>query len=206
MTVTRELPGPALSREALERLEHLEALVRRWTERINLVAPSTLPDLWTRHIADSAQLWPLAPPGAAAWTDLGSGAGFPGLVLAVLAADAGGPQVTLIESDTRKCAFLRTAARELGLRVTVLDRRAEAAPPQSAPVVSARALAPLPALLPLVARHLAPGGTALLPKGRDFAAELDAARAAGWRFHAEAVPSATDASARILRLTDLAHG
>ena len=206
MSALRDLPGLDLPRATLDRLEALDALVRRWTERINLVAPSTLPDLWTRHIADSAQLWSLAPAGLETWADLGSGGGFPGLVIAALTADAGHPRVTLIESDGRKCAFLRTAARELGLSVTVLDRRVEAAAPQGAAVVSARALAPLPALLPLVARHLAPGGIALLPKGRDFAAELDAARAAGWRFEAEAMPSVTDPVARILRLRTLAHG
>ena len=204
MTMIRDLP--ALPREALERLEALEALVRRWTGRINLVAPSTLPDLWTRHIVDSAQLWPLAPADAATWADLGSGAGFPGLVIAAIAVNAGTPQVTLVESDGRKCAFLRTAARELGLRVTVLDQRVEAAEPLAAAVVSARALAPLPALLPLVARHLALGGTALLPKGKDFAAELEAARAAGWRFTAEAIPSTTAPAACVLRLRDIAHG
>ena len=206
MTPTRDLAGLDLPAATLDRLEALEALVRRWTARINLVAPSTLPDLWTRHILDSAQLWPLAPDGAATWADLGSGGGFPGLVIAALAADTETPHVTLIESDGRKCAFLRTAARELALPVTVLDQRAESAPPQAAPVVSARALAPLPTLLPLVARHLAPGGTALLPKGRDAQAELDAARAKGWRFAAEALPSATDPQARILRLRNLAHG
>lgn len=206
MMATRDLPGLDVSPGTLERLEAFEALARRWTERINLVAPSTVPDLWTRHIADSAQLWPLAPKGARTWADLGSGGGFPGLVIAILAAETGTPHVTLIESDQRKCAFLRTAARELGLKATILDQRAEAAPPQGAAVVSARALAPLPALLPLVARHLAPGGTALLPKGRDFATELDAARAKGWTFQADALESRTDPAARILRLKELAHG
>jgi 16S rRNA (guanine527-N7)-methyltransferase len=206
MTTTRDLPGLDVSPGTLERLEAFEALAGRWTEKINLIAPSTVPDLWNRHIADSAQLWPLRPEGTRTWADLGSGGGFPGLVIAILAAEAGAPQVTLIESDQRKCAFLRTAARELGIKPTILDQRAEAAPPQSAAVVSARALAPLPTLLPLVTRHLAPGGTALLLKGRDHAAELDAARAAGWTFTAEALPSATDPAARILRLRDLAHG
>ncbi len=206
MTTTRDLPGLDLPPATLERLGAFEALARRWTEKINLVAVSTVPDLWTRHIADSAQLWPLAPAGAKTWADLGSGGGFPGLVIAILAAEAGAPQVTLIESDQRKCAFLRTAARELGIKPTIHDQRAEAAPPQQADVISARALSPLPTLLPLVARHLAPGGTALLPKGRDHAAELDAARATGWIFTAEALPSATDPFAHILRLTDLAHG
>lgn len=205
MSATRDLPGLDLTPAALGRLEALEGLVRRWTARINLVAPSTLPDLWRRHILDSAQLWPLAPEGAT-WADLGAGGGFPGLVIAALAAEAGTPRVTLIESDRRKCAFLRTAARELALPATVLDTRIEQAAPQAAATVSARALAPLPALLPLVARHLAPDGTALLPKGRDWEAECAAARARGWRFRAEALPSATSGEARILRLRDLAHG
>jgi 16S rRNA (guanine527-N7)-methyltransferase len=206
MTAARDLPGLDLPRATLERLEAFEALLRRWTGRINLVAPSTLPELWTRHIADSAQLWPLAPPEAESWADLGSGGGLPGLVIAAIAAETGCPRVTLIEADQRKCAFLRTAIRELALPAAVLDRRAEAAPPQAASVVSARALAPLPALLPLVARHLAPDGTALLPKGRDTEAEIVAARAAGWRFRAEAVPSRTDPSGRVLRVADIAHG
>ena len=202
--MTTTLPGLDLSRTALDRLRALEALVARWTARINLVAPSNVPDLWTRHILDSAQLWPLAP-GARTWADLGSGGGFPGLVIAALAADTGTPRVTLIESDARKCAFLRTAIRELALPATVLDQRAEATPPQQADVVSARALAPLPTLLPLVARHLAPGGTALLPKGQGVQAEIDAAHAQGWRFDAEEIPSATDPSGRILRVADIRH-
>jgi 16S rRNA (guanine527-N7)-methyltransferase len=206
MTATRDLPGLDLPPATLERLEAFEALARRWTEKINLVAPSTVADLWTRHIADSAQLWPLAPAGARSWADLGSGGGFPGMVIAILTADTGAPQVTLIESDQRKCAFLRTVLRELSIKATILDQRVESAPPQSADIVSARALAPLPTLLPLVTRHLAPAGIALLPKGRDHAAELDAARAQGWTFTAEALPSSTDPTARILRLRDLAHG
>ncbi|MBP1805153.1 16S rRNA (guanine(527)-N(7))-methyltransferase RsmG [Rubellimicrobium aerolatum] len=205
MTVTRDLPGLDLPPATLERLGAFEALARRWTGKINLVAPSTVPDLWTRHIADSAQLWPLAPSAAATWADLGSGGGFPGLVIAILSGDTG-PKLTLIESDGRKCAFLRTAARELGLSVTILDQRVESAPSQAAQIVSARALAPLVTLLPLVARHLAPGGTALLPKGRDWAAEIDAAHAGGWTFDAEPIPSTTDPTARVLRLQNIAHG
>lgn len=202
--MTEVLPGLDLSEEALDRLRALEVLVARWTARINLVAASTVPDLWTRHILDSAQLWPLAPP-AKTWADLGSGGGFPGLVIAALAADTGAPHVTLIESDARKCAFLRTAIRELALPATVLDQRVEAAPPQAADVVSARALAPLPTLLPLVARHMAPSGTALLPKGQGVQAEIDAAHAQGWQFDAQEIPSATDPSGRILRVADIRH-
>ncbi len=202
----RDLGAVAASPETLARLAALEALLGRWSARINLVAPSTLAEAWTRHVADSAQLWPLAPRGARRWADLGAGAGFPGLVIAALAAERGGPRVTLVESDRRKAAFLGEAARAMGLAVAVLAERAEAAPPQGAEVVSARALAPLPALLPLVARHLAPAGTALLPKGRGWEAEVEAARAAGWRFALDAAPSATDPAARLLRLTEIAHG
>ncbi|EPX84438.1 putative S-adenosylmethionine-dependent methyltransferase involved in bacterial cell division [Rubellimicrobium thermophilum DSM 16684] len=97
----RALAGVAVPPAVLARLETLEALVRKWTVRINLVAPSTAAELWTRHIADSAQLWPLAPPEARTWVDLGSGGGFPGLVIAALAAGTGRPAVTLIESDGR---------------------------------------------------------------------------------------------------------
>ncbi len=195
-----------VSRETSDRLDALAALVAKWTGRINLVAPSTVPALRERHVADSAQLWPLIPDGAATLADLGSGGGFPGLVLAVLAAERGAPRVTLIESDGRKCAFLRTAARELALDVAVLDQRVEDAPPQGAAVVTARALAPLDRLLPLVARHLGQDGTAILPKGRDWAAEVGAARGAGWAFALDARPSATDADARVLVLTDLRRG
>jgi 16S rRNA (guanine527-N7)-methyltransferase len=188
------------SRETSARLDALAGLLGKWNPRINLVAPSTLADLDARHVADSAQLWPLRPPGARTWADLGSGGGFPGLVVAAM----GEVAVTLIESDGRKCAFLREAARAMGLGVTVLDQRAEAAPPQGADVVSARALAPLPALLPLVARHVAPGGTALLMKGRGWAEEVEAARAE-WRFDLDARPSVTDPNARILVVTGLAR-
>lgn len=188
------------SRETSARLDALAGLLGKWNPRINLVAPSTLADLDARHVADSAQLWPLRPPGARTWADLGSGGGFPGLVIAAM----GEVAVTLIESDGRKCAFLREAARAMGLSVTVLDQRAEAAPPQGADVVSARALAPLPALLPLVARHVAPGGTALLMKGRGWAEEVEAARAE-WRFDLDARPSVTDSSAKILVVTGLAR-
>lgn len=201
-----DLAGVAVLRETLDRLDILERLVERWNPTINLVSAASLPDLWTRHIADSAQLWPLRPGHARTWVDLGSGAGFPGLVVAALAAEtADGVRVTLVESDGRKVAFLRQAAREMGLALTILDMRAEAAPPQASDVVSARALAPLGTLLPFVLRHLAPDGTALLHKGRGHEAEVAAART-DWRFDLDAQPSLTDPDARVLRLTNLAHG
>lgn len=204
MTPTLDGAAATIPPEAEARLRAFAALAARWTARINLVAPSTVPRLWERHVLDSAQLLPLAPEGARTWADLGAGGGFPGMVVAVLGGDA--LQVTLVESDARKCAFLRTAVRELGLAVAIVDRRAEEAEPLGADVVSARALAPLSRLLPLAARHLAPGGTAILPKGRDWAAEVEVAEAAGWRFALDPRPSATDSDTRLLVVTNLAHG
>lgn len=194
-----------VSRETLVRLEQFAALLTRWNARINLVASSTVPDLWGRHILDSTQIFALAPRSTRHWVDLGSGGGFPALICAILARE-GLPEChfTLIESDKRKCAFLTTAARDLDLPVRVIAERAEAVPGQSADVVSARALAPLPDLLPLVAAHLGQNGVALLPKGKNHAAELAAARA-GWQFDADAVESQTDPLARVLILKGIAR-
>lgn len=187
-----------VSRETAERLEAYEALIRKWNPRINLVSPATLDALWTRHFADSAQLLRLAPETAAHWADLGSGGGFPGLVIAVLAAESRpGLRVTLVESDQRKAAFLQTAGRLLDLGLDVRAERIEALPPLGADVLSARALAPLDILLRHAERHLAPGGVALFPKGATVAAEL--ARALEhWRFSLQKESSKTDAGGVIL--------
>jgi 16S rRNA (guanine527-N7)-methyltransferase len=194
-----------VSRETADRLNRFALLLNRWNPRINLVSASTLPDLWTRHIADSAQLYRLKPKGTRHWVDLGSGGGFPGLIVAILAHDADPDmRVTLIESDQRKAAFLRTAIRETGAPATVLAQRAESALSQSADVVSARAFAPLPELLRHVSRHLNPGGTALLPKGANWRDERDAA-AAAWTFSLTAHPSTTNPDAVILQIGELAH-
>jgi len=169
------VPDPLahVSRETQERLELLLSLLRKWTRRINLVAPGTLSDAWRRHVLDSAQLWHLRPKGAARWADLGSGGGFPGLVIAALAADEPDPvAVTLVEADQRKAAFLHTAASEMGLAVTVSAARIEAVPPLAADVVSARALAPLIRLIALAVPHGTPGTRYLFPKGRGAADEL----------------------------------
>ncbi|WP_126975243.1 16S rRNA (guanine(527)-N(7))-methyltransferase RsmG [Frigidibacter oleivorans] len=194
-----------VSRETRDRLETYESLLRKWNPAINLVAKSTLGDLWTRHFRDSAQLFDLCPAGATRWADLGSGGGFPGLVVAILAAErAPGLAVTLVESDVRKAAFLSTVARETGLNVRVLADRIEAVAPLSADVLSARALAPLPQLLAFAERHLAPGGRALLPKGANHAAEI-AEALASWRFDLQKHPSQTDSQAVILEVTGVAH-
>lgn len=180
--MTQEVPGFDVSRETIERLHIYGELLRAWNPKINLVAPSTLDHLWSRHFADSAQLYNLAPSPFRHWADLGSGGGFPGLVIAVLAQEkTQNPQITLVESDARKCAFLRTVLRETGASATVLTERAERLQPLAASVVSARALAPLPELLAYAHRHLAPGGVALLPKGENWEKELRDAESA-WHF------------------------
>lgn len=198
-------PGLDVSRETEERLTRFAALVAQWTPHINLIAASTVPDIMSRHIADSAQLAALAPPGWTHWADLGSGGGFPGIVIAILAAEtAPTARITLVESDQRKATFLRTAIRTLALTATVHAARAETLAPLGADILSARALAPLTQLLPLALRHLAPGGIALFPKGRRATEEIAAARAA-WRFTLTQHPSLTDPEAQILQLQDIAH-
>ena len=195
------LPGLTVSDETVAQLRGFAADLAHWSAAINLVAPSSLSDSWNRHILDSAQLYCLAPAGARHWADLGSGGGLPGLVIAILASGQD-MQVTLVESDQRKSAFLRRQITDRSLNAQVRANRAEQLAPLAADVVSARALAPLERLLPLVHRHLTPGGTALLPKGRRWATELEAAWA-GWSFDCEDLPSAVDPESRILRLTRL---
>ena len=189
-----------VSRETVERLETHVALLSRWNPRINLVATSTLDEVWTRHVADSAQLWPLRPPGARLWLDLGSGAGFPGLIVAALAAERA-PDLTvrLVESDTRKAAFLATVAREADLPAEVLVERWQALPPQAADVVSARALGPLTELLAASEKHRRPGGVGLFPKGETVHKEL-AEASVRWRFDHKLTPSRTEPRAAILEI------
>jgi 16S rRNA (guanine(527)-N(7))-methyltransferase RsmG len=261
----------AVSRETVARLETYAALLKRWQKTINLVAPSTLDDIWHRHFADSAQLFRMASPpptspspahreamlridgeragvrGAIArlpieapssgpilgrlragrppspqgekgnlagiertapvhFLDVGSGAGFPGLVLAIMAAETGHVRHTLIESDTRKAAFLREVARETGVVVEIVADRIES-PRTAASVgevncVTARALAPLPRLLPLVAPYFGAETAGLFLKGRDVVTELEEA-ARSWAFQSELFASLTDREGRVVRLAGL---
>jgi 16S rRNA (guanine527-N7)-methyltransferase len=186
----QEIAG--VSRETLGRLGVYAELLRKWNRAINLVAADSLEDLWRRHMLDSSQLAPLLPAGGPRIADLGSGAGFPGLVLAIL----GCGEVHLVESDRRKAQFLREVSRETAAAAQVHQSRIEDLSPLSAAVVVARGLAPLDRLLDYVARHLAPGGQALLPKGQDWERELAAARAR-WRFAVQVHPSRTHAQGRI---------
>ena len=182
----------------LERLRAFQALLLHWNQRINLVSRADAADLWDRHIHDSLQLAALLPAAAGAMADLGSGAGFPGLVLAI----ATGRHVHLVESDQRKAAFLREAARATAAAATVHAVRAETLTLAPMPVVTARALAPLPQLLALAHPLLAPGGICLFPKGATAADELTAA-AAGWHMRVERFPSQTNPGATLLRLSEI---
>lgn len=194
-----------VSRETMDRLKAYTELLTKWNSKINLVAPATIPSLWQRHIEDSAQVFSLAPKNVVHWVDLGSGGGLPGVVCAILAAEhMPDCRFTLIESDKRKSAFLMVAAQELGLQLNVLPERAEGVLPLGADVVSARALAPLPQLLTWVHRHVAKGGIALLPKGKTWEEELDAARAE-WMFDALSHISQTDPAARLLAIKELSR-
>jgi len=187
-----------VSRETCDRLAAHEALLRRWQRAINLVARDSLRDPWRRHYLDSAQLAPLIPERAARLVDIGSGAGFPGLILALVT----GRTVDLVESDGRKCAFLREAARVTEAPVRVHEGRIDAAAITDAGLVTARALAPLDRLCALAAPLLAPDGVCLFLKGRTVAEELTAAKKR-WKMRVERVPSRSDPAGVILRLGDL---
>jgi 16S rRNA (guanine527-N7)-methyltransferase len=203
------LIGGIVSRETWARLDGLVALLLKWQVFTNLVAPSTLAEIWTRHIADSVQLLTIVP-DARAWVDLGSGGGFPGLVVACAMADHPGGKVDLVESSQKKSAFLREAARTLSVPAIVHARRIEdfvSASVQSFDVVTARALAPLDRLLDYAAPLLKTGAIGLFPKGRDAEAELTAT-SKSWTMDAQLVPSVTDPQARIVivrRATNLKH-
>ena len=184
-----------VSRETLARLEAYAGLLTRWSDRINLVGRDTLTDLWRRHMLDSAQLRPLIPDGAQSLIDLGSGAGFPGLVLAIL----GAPGVELVEADSRKAAFLREAARVTEANVTIRPCRIAALPPHPVDVVTARAIAPLDRLLDLAWPFLGPGTACLLPKGERAEEELTLARK-DWTMIASRHQSIADPRGVVLRL------
>lgn len=194
-----------VSAQTTERLHQFAALVVKWNPAVNLVSKSSLSHLWQRHILDSAQVFNLAPTQARNWVDLGSGGGFPGLVIALLAAEHRPDlRVTLVEADQRKSVFLADAARQLGIVVAIHALRIEELPPQNADVLTARALAPLDQLCDFVARHLKPGGVALLQKGAAVEPEVIAA-GRYWHFDLHRHVSLTDPTAAILELKALAH-
>ena len=197
--------GLTVSRETISQLEVYVALLEKWNPRINLVARSTLGQIWDRHFVDSAQVFAYAPDDARHWVDLGSGGGFPGLVVAVLAKELRPElRVTLVESDTRKATFLRTVIRELKLPAKVIDARIEAVEPLQADVLSARALADLKQLLGFADLHRKSSGVALFPKGATWKKEVQEAQQS-WRFDYERFTSKTEAEAVILRIGEIEH-
>jgi 16S rRNA (guanine527-N7)-methyltransferase len=191
-----------VSHETLERLELFERLLLQWQKAVNLVAPATLPGIWQRHFADSAQLLALAPQ-AKIWVDLGSGGGFPALVIAIMLANQKECCVHLIESNARKCAFLWEAARRTGAAARVHDARiadlASSGAVPAADVVTARALAPLDALLGLALPFFGTASTGLFLKGREAGVEIADARKR-WIFDLKIHQSLSDSQGRILEI------
>ena len=187
-------------RETIDRLKVYVELLKKWNPKINLVAKSTMDNVWHRHIADSAQLWALAPSGAKSWVDIGSGAGFPGLVIAAIAAEKA-PEltVTLVESDRRKAIFLQTVTRAMNVSVQVVTKRIESLEPQNADILSARALASLSQLLEYADKHRKPSGICLFPKGARAELELTEA-ATCWHISHTTNASVTDPDAVILSI------
>ena len=196
--------GP-LSERSDGRLNQFAALVQKWNPSINLVSRSALADLWHRHILDSIQLFGCAEPKHRLWLDIGSGGGFPGIVIAILAAEVLPElRVVLVESDKRKAVFLAEVVRQLGLTVVVHAARVEDLVKQKACVVSARALAPLPVLCGLAYGQLADDGICGFLKGASVEAEIQEARKS-WRFDLDQVPSVTDSRSSVLFLRGLRH-
>lgn len=194
---------PHVSRETLEDLFAFEALFRKWSKAINLASPSTLDQLWERHIIDSAQLFRLAPQ-AKRWLDLGSGGGFPGVILAILLKDSRDSKIDLVESNSKKAAFLRTAIGLASAPGSVHAERIDAVWKKiTVPeIVTARALASLRDLFALAEPWLTNGAVALFQKGRDYRRELDETRD-GWVFDLVEHKSAVDRDSVVLQISNL---
>ena len=194
-----------VSRETIVLLQRLGLLVEKWNKSINLISKKTVPEIWNRHILDSAQIFYANNKRFKKWLDMGSGAGFPGLVVAILAQDKNiGGETVLVESDKRKCVFLSTVKRELNLNLSIINNRIESCDRQQADVISARALADLPSLLDLSCNHLSDNTTLIFSKGKSWKEELVAAEKT-WNFSWEAVTSITDAKSVVLKIGELSR-
>lgn len=202
----KEWPGLRdVSCETIDRLKSYVAALDKWNKTINLVSPATMPDVWVRHVKDSAQLWNLTARKWSHWVDIGSGGGLPGLVISILAKElAPTTKVTLIESDQRKAVFLRAVARDLDLTTKVITDRVERVERLGADVMSARALAPLKDLLPNANLHLAATGEAIFPKGRSVDVELAEAKHK-WSFDYDKYPSSSDPKATVLVVRNISR-
>ncbi|HUX78996.1 MAG TPA: 16S rRNA (guanine(527)-N(7))-methyltransferase RsmG [Alphaproteobacteria bacterium] len=192
-----------VSRETMERLKIYQRLLEEWQQKVNLISSSTLPCLWDRHFKDSLQLLSYLPQEEASLIDLGSGAGFPGLVLAV--ARPTSLNVTLVESDLKKCLFLENVSRETFSPVTILRERIESLPREvKGDVITARGLSPLPRLLGYVAPLMKENTICLFLKGKDVETEIIEAKKK-WRFDLEIFPSLTDSTGSIVKVKHLAR-
>ena len=194
-----------VSHETVTRLDLFVDLFLRWQRAVQLVSASSVPKLWTRHIADSLQLVDLAR-GASSWADLGTGGGFPGLIVAIALAERAGATVHLIESDSRKAAFLREAARQTRAPAKIHAERVESVAKRIAPieVVTARALAPVARIIELSEPFLSRGATGIYLKGQDVDNELTEA-AKSWKLQSRLLPSRTDPRGKILVIESAAQ-
>ncbi len=192
-----------VSRETIAALEAYVQLLEKWNKSINLVAKSTIEEVWERHIRDSSQLFEALPDSARKLADIGSGGGLPGLILAIIAKEKRPDlAIVLVESDARKCAFLTSVATKLGLEVRVENNRIEQLPTMSADVITARALASLDQLNKFSHIHLKDGGESLFLKGQGHLKEIEAARKM-WCFDVETIQSVTNLEAAIVRIRNL---
>ena len=202
-SVSRGVLGSRLgvSRETLDRFSVYGELLIKWQSAINLVSSNTIGDLWHRHFLDSAQIFSLLPPETKNILDIGSGAGFPGLVLALM----GAKNVTLVESDTRKCMFLKEVLRETNSIANIENCRIESFTKSNFDVVTARALAPLDKLLVYAQPFFRAGTVGFFPKGRQFGSELASAKK-HWQLKYSLVPSVTDTSGAIIVVEEMLGG
>jgi len=199
LSVSRETRG-SVSRETLERLEAYQRLLLTWNGKINLISKADEADVWPRHVEDCLQLARYVPTNTPTILDIGSGAGFPGLILAI----ATNIPTTLVESDARKCAFLQEAARITAAPATILCSRIESASLPQFPVITARALASVRKLLTLTTPHLAPGGTLIFPKGATVDTEIAEAETE-WTMTIHRHPSQTHTLGTVLAITEPAR-
>lgn len=189
-----------VSRETIDRLDGYASLVEKWNPAINLVSKSTIDTLWQRHFHDSAQIYQFRQGQSCHWVDLGSGGGFPALILAVFSLEFNPTDhFTLVESDLRKSVFLQTVIRELGLNATVISERIEKTPALKADILTARALSSLDKLLDYADLHLKPDGFAIFPKGETYKKEVELA-VARWQFQLEEFTSKTNSNGAVLKI------
>ncbi len=190
-----------VSRETFDRLEIYAAELKKWNPKINLISKNRRDDIWERHFIDSLQILSIVKEKVSDWIDLGSGGGFPGLVLASVLTDV---RFRLIESDQRKCAFLRKTAREMGLNVDVVNDRIENYKEKQSDIVSARALAPLDKLIGLAMFHVKQNGKLIFLKGRNWKNELTLAEK-NWQMSVRVYDSVTDQNAKILEIQKVSN-